>query len=167
VASDEAAYKKELNRDLDMIANRYTTDRYPATEDTQRSFQQDLDLLHADYSKRMQDQSTGERGQLDRDFKEAAERKLNDQERSQWPKARTDDDLWRIRSATVSQREDLQSPDPQYRTSPAYLEKMDRLTKLQDKRNVEIGERFQKAHDDLNDRFGFTRDRVDPNDRDR
>lgn len=166
---EEPEWKKDLNRDLKEIANRYTPDRQPATLETQRAYETELATLEASYQDRLDREERAERRGFDNGYRLKELNQLNEQERASWPAARDSNDLWATRAGQSGEREDLSEgkQNPAYRQTQEYREGMQQLVTEQAYDRDRMDQAFRTVESGLNERFGFTRDRDPDRDRDR
>ena len=159
MAGEEQDWKANLKRDLDQIESRHTPESFPVARDAKRSFDSKLERTAGDYEKLLEEKSKDERKQLDRSFRDKAEHALVQEERSQWPHARTMEEKVAARLTISNRLDKLNGPDAPYRSTPEYQEQSQRLQDLQAQRQEGLNERIQDVREQLNERFGFPRDR--------
>ena len=161
MAPEEPEWKQDLSRDLKEIANRYTVDRHPATEETQRAYQDELARLEISYQDRLDKEDRAEQRGYDNGYRLRELGQLNDQERASWPGARSNDDLFAIREGQRGEREDLsgEKPSPAYRQTQEYRDGMQQLVTEQAYQRDRMDQAFRTVESGLDERFGFTRDR--------
>jgi hypothetical protein len=154
---DDWDWKFSLREDLTRVVEHYTTDRYPATQETQRAYEQRLAYMERDYSNDLDKLFSGERKQFDRDYAQQRLDQLNEQERQALGRARTPEDQLAIREGQRGERDALAHGD--YRESNDYQSKLRQLGERQDADREQMDRAFRQVESGLNERFGFERDR--------
>lgn len=156
---EEPEWKYDLKRDLKAITDRYTSDRYIATEETQQTYQYDLGQLETAYQDRLDIEERAERRGFDAAYRMKELSRLNVQERAAWTHATTSSDLWAIRESQRSAREDVSSgkQNPAYRQTEEYRDGLQQLVTEQAYDRDSMDQAFRRAENVLDDRFGFSR----------
>lgn len=158
-------WKASLRDDLKQVAEHYSADRYPATQETQRDYEQRLAYMERDYSNDLDKYFAGERKQFDRGYRQEILDELNAQEREALERARTPKDQLAIREGQRGEREALERGD--YRQSDDYKAQMQELIERQASDRDRADQAFRQVEEGLNERFGFYRDRDPERERDR
>ena len=174
MAGDEQDWKANLKRDLDQIESRHTPESFSVPAEAKRSYDSKLERTASDYEKLLEERSRDEVRKLDRSFRDKAAHPLVMEEQSQWPHVRDQKGMEAARLSISNRLSKLDGPDAPYRDTPEYQEQSQRLQDLQAQRQEGLNERIQGVREQLNERFGFPRNRGperqtrdDPEDRER
>lgn len=163
--NEKTGWKIELRKELVKIVEHFTTDRYPSTVETQRAYEQRLNMLQDQTFDDLRIRHEGEDAQFREDFKRQQLQALNQEERESWKHARTALDQAALRAGQLGDRQALERGD--FRDSAEYKERREELQLRQNDDFERVKVAFAQVEDGLNERFGFTRQREDPNDRSR
>jgi|GEM_PF-4368416 len=159
MAKEDQPWDKVLESRLDKIDKQYTTDKWPATEETRRAYQQDIDNVQMDMDQLMKGHRQGELEQFDRNFKDRVSSRMDAEERKFWTSSTTPEDQVRIREARATEHTAIIRDE--YRKTPQYEKEQREIIEFQDKRDAQILDRLHDHHDKMDTRFGFQRDRED------
>lgn len=165
MAESERPWSKDLRANLEKVLEHYTPDRYPATIDTQRDYDQMLYQIAEKYSDRLENLAKERRHDYREDYPKREIQRLDAEERKAWDGVTKDETYWAIRDAQLPERKAIERGE--FTESERFKEGMNTLAEQHTQDQQKADRAFDQVTSILDERFGLSREREQERDYDR